>query len=839
MRRLLTAVLLALAVSCTNVPEAGVPLGLARERKAEISDVRYRLTFDIPASPSQRIDASEEVSFVLASRRRVALDFKEDPSHLVQVSVDGRQVPVVFANEHVVIPRRYLRRGANSIRISFVAGEQSLNRRDGFLYTLLVPDRARTLFPCFDQPDLKAEYTLSLTVPEGWTAVSNTAIAASEGRTVTFAPTEPLSTYLFSFVAGEFSSTSAERDGRRINMYYRETDERKLAQCDEVLSLVCASLTALEEYTGVPYPFAKYDLIVLPDFQYGGMEHTGATLYNDRRIFLGERPTTSELLSRASLIAHETAHMWFGDYVTMRWFNDVWTKEVFANHFASKIVSPLFPQVDGHLGDMRSYWAASYNEDRTPGSNAIRRPLGNLDKAGLIYCNIIYDKAPVVMDKLERALGPDLFRAGIRNYLRDFGYANADWDDLIASFPQKQGLDLREWSHVWIDERGMPEYAISCDGGHIRVTQRDPFDAGNIWRQDVELDVYGGGVRQRVTVDADAAVKEVQMPFKVDAVIPNADGYTYGWFRLDDVQARFLMDAYCSLDDDAERFSVLMTLFENTLRGVMDADEFIAWTASALQAEKVGLVADSMMGYASRIAAMHGGSAVLERALSDICHDVAAPHEKRLLALRTLSQISRDVATADELLAIWQARRPFKGMVLGENDYSSLATQLMLRFPEKASDIRTEQISRLSNQDRRATFAYVSKAALADVSVRDSLFATMLTPEGRRNESRVRSALSLLCHPLRGGEALKYIRPALDVLEDVQRTGDIFFPQNWCSSLLSGQQSPAAREIVERWLDEHRDLDPLLRTKVLQNLADPFHVLDAEAAVEGKGEDAL
>ena len=179
-----------------------------------------------------------------------------------------------------------------------------------------------------------------------------------------------------------------------------------------------ASLNWLEEYTNVPYPFAKYDFIILPGFQYGGMEHTGATLYNDTQMFLSENPTPDEELRRTQLIAHETAHMWFGDLVTMNWFDDVWTKEVFANYFAALITEPLFPQVNHQLNWMKTYTAASLSEDRTPGTTAIRQPLDNLQNAGLIYGQIIYNKAPVMMVKLVESMGKEAFREGIQEYLK-------------------------------------------------------------------------------------------------------------------------------------------------------------------------------------------------------------------------------------------------------------------------------------------------------------------------------------------------------------------------------------------------------------------------------------
>ena len=186
-----------------------------------------------------------------------------------------------------------------------------------------------------------------------------------------------------------------------------------------------ASLRWLEDYTGVPYPFAKYDFIILPGFQYGGMDHTAPPLYNDNQMFLSEHPTPDEELRRTELIAHETAHMWFGDLVTMNWFDDVWTKEVFANYFAACISEPLYPEINHQLNRIKTFTASSLSEDRTPGTTSIRQPLDNLRNAGLIYGQIIYNKAPVMMIKLVELMGKDKFREGIREYLNTYAYSSA------------------------------------------------------------------------------------------------------------------------------------------------------------------------------------------------------------------------------------------------------------------------------------------------------------------------------------------------------------------------------------------------------------------------------
>jgi aminopeptidase N len=226
-------------------------------------------------------------------------------------------------------------------------------------------------------------------------------------------------------------------------MFHRETDTVRLERNRAaIFDLHAAALDWLERYTGVPYPWGKFDFFLVPAFQFGGMEHPGAIYYNAPPLLLEPSATTNQLLGRASIIAHETAHMWFGDLVTMRWFDDVWMKEVFANHFAAKIVNPSFPGINHELRFLYAHYPGAYAVDRTGGTHAIRQPLDNLRNAGTLYGPIIYLKAPIVMRQLERMLGDDGMREGLREYLRRFAYANASWTDLIALLDTRTTDDL-------------------------------------------------------------------------------------------------------------------------------------------------------------------------------------------------------------------------------------------------------------------------------------------------------------------------------------------------------------------------------------------------------------
>ncbi len=488
-------------------PDAGVPLSLAEDRARRVSGLSYELHFSIPPDAATPIRGRAVLRFTLSdATRALALDFV--PASPGKARANGRDITLAAVPEHLVVAAADLREGANEVAIDFTAGDAALNRNPEFMHTLFVPARARLAFPCFDQPDLKGAFTLSLGIPRGWEALANGEELSrgtdGESARIQFRTTKPLPTYLFAFAAGRFQIETAERNGRRFRMFHRETDAGKVARNrDAVFDLHAASVTWLERYTAIDYPFGKFDFLLLPAFQFGGMEHPGAIFYNAPGLLLDPSATQNQKLGRASVIAHETAHMWFGDLVTMRWFNDVWMKEVFANFMAAKIVNPSFPEVNHDLRFLLAHYPGAYDVDRTPGTNAIRQPLTNLNEAGSLYGAIIYQKAPIVMRQLEMIVGEEGLRGGLQDYLRSHAFGNATWPDLIRILDARTPEDLESWSRAWVEEAGRPEITtdLSMAGGTIgRLTlvQRDPAPRrGLLWTERLEVALgYDSGIRK-------------------------------------------------------------------------------------------------------------------------------------------------------------------------------------------------------------------------------------------------------------------------------------------------------------------------------------------------------
>ncbi|MBV5348792.1 hypothetical protein JZU61_03945, partial [bacterium] len=385
---ILLAVILLISCIKPKLPiTTGVSQELAQYRKSVISDITYDLSFQIPAQKDEKIDGTVGIRFNLKTAdRNLQLDFKGDTTVIYAVSCNGKTAEIVIKNGHLVISKSNLHAGTNEIKLNFICPDWSLNRNPEFLYTLFVPDRASTAFPCFDQPDLKALFKLQLKIPQTWKAVANGSAEKEEildsVKTINFKLTKPLPTYLFAFSAGKFDTISRTRNGKTVVLYHREKLEELQNNTDSIFSLLFHSINWIEKYTGIPYPFEKYDLVAVPSFQYNGMEHPGATLYRASSLILDANPTQQQLQKRANLIAHETAHMWFGDMVTMPWFDEVWLKEVFANFIADKVVTPMFPEFNFDLQFLLAHYDVAYSVDRTSGANAIGQKLANMKDAG-------------------------------------------------------------------------------------------------------------------------------------------------------------------------------------------------------------------------------------------------------------------------------------------------------------------------------------------------------------------------------------------------------------------------------------------------------------------------
>ncbi|MPQ47750.1 aminopeptidase [Marinifilum sp. N1E240] len=830
-----------LITACTNnnqsLPvEAGVAKALADYRKANISNLVYELSFDIPEFKNDEIPGKNTISFdLLSTDQDLQIDFREKANMIHKVICNREISNYRFESEHLIIPKEELIIGQNKIQIEFTAGNTSLNRNDEFLYTLFVPDRARTAFPCFDQPNLKAAFQLNLSVPSHWKAMGNGKLDSKVDKEnkshYKFSKTKPLPTYLFSFVAGKFETVTREHNGRKHTMYHRETDQEKLERnSDEIFNLLFQSLDWLEDYTDVPYPFAKYDIVVIPSFQYGGMEHTGATLYNASRMFLDENATKNRLLARANLIAHETAHMWFGDLVTMKWFDQVWLKEVFANFLADKITNPSFPEMNHNLKFQMAHFPSSFSVDRTNGANPVNQVLPNLKDAGTVYGAIIYHKSPIVMNMLENITGEEALKSGLQTYMKKYAYGNASWEDLIAILDATTEFDLKEWSKVWVDKAGRPQLTnnISTSNDKIsefKIAQKDTKGNDGDWTQDLNL-ILGykeDSKHFKVKMDKpELTIKETNGLEIPDYIIANGKGDAYGFFQLDEKSKQFLLENLHAVTDDLHRGIALINLYENLREGFISGSEFVLALERQIEKEQNNLILERLLSYLKsaywldlNAAERKQIGAKLEESLW-IRLSTEKDMSKKSSLYSAFSSIAQSPEKLDQLYKVWKEEIAIGGFSLSETKATALACKLAIKMPEKSDELIKTQTERIKNPDRKKKMKFVAPSLSADPEIRKAFFESLKNEENRQIERWALEGLRYLNHPLREKEALTYLPQALELLKEIQVTGDIFFPYNWLSASYSGHQSKEAGDITRKFLEERPDYPENLKLKILQ-----------------------
>jgi len=824
----------------TGQTEPGVSYALARYRSSILTDIHYELAFHIPAEKEKPVQGEERLLFHLTGSgdEPLLLDFRAPDEALRWVRVNGRAVDPAIRNEHLALPGSLLHAGADTVELGFVAGNPALNRNSDFLYTLLVPDRARTLFPCWDQPDLKAVFSLTLTAPAGWAVMGNAPLldstASGDSCRYRFKPSDKIPTYLFSFVAGKWSSATRMVDGRPMRLLYRETDSTKLRlSLDSIFRIEGQALHFMQEYTGITYPFQKLDIVAVPDFQFGGMEHVGAILFKASSLFLDSGATREQLIGRSNLLSHETAHMWFGDLVTMTWFNDVWMKEVFANFMADKISKVTLPNGNYELKFLVDHYPAAYSVDRTRGTHPIRQALDNLQEAGSLYGNIIYNKAPIVMRQLEQVVGEDAFRSGLRDYLHAHLYGNAGWPDLLQALQKYTKVDLAAWNAVWVDGTGRPEiaYDFTLDRGTHRIkdfhlVQRGEDGSRRRWPQVFSIALLYPDHLDTVIVNMNA--RSVRLAGAIgkpgpERVILNANGYGYGLFGTDDQILKLSLHDSLPRLGPVTRASAYIDLYENMLDGKANTpSQLLDFDRQALAREPEELDLNILLDQVSSIfwrfltpAERTAVGPTLETDLWQTMLRVPAENEKKLL-FRTYSNVVLSREGEDRLYGIWKEQRAPAGVKLSEDDYTGLAATLALREYPGYTEVLQEQGSRIRNSDRKARWQYLQMALSADTAERDRFFATLRDPAARRKEAWVLTALSYLHHPLRVAYSEKYLPATLDWLADIQRTGDVFFPQSWLGASFGYYQTASAATTVTDFLQRHPDYNARLKAKILQ-----------------------
>ena len=481
-----------------------------------------------------------------------------------------------------------------------------------YLHTSFESNDAHRVFACFDQPDIKGAFTFQVKAPKEWTVVSNSDGATNDGGLWRFPTTKVISTYLAALVAGEYHSVHSRHGDIALGIYCRQSLAQYLDinEVAEINDITGAGLDFFASRYGIPYMFGKYDQLFVPEFSAGAMENPGCVTFNERYIFRS-RVTQAARQRRANTILHEMAHMWFGDLVTMRWFDDLWLNESFATYMGS-----LASAEATRFTDAWTFFAADTKveariQDEMPTTHPIVADIPDVDSVHLNFDKITYNKGGAVLKQLAAWLGEDTFFDGVHLYLERHSYANATLADFLAALEEASGRDLKEWAHVWLEEAGVDKLAAELDveDGKIKsaaVVQTAP-DSHPVLRPhhlriglfDVSSDA-DWAFERRGTVELDVAGARTPAPQLAgqvagDFVLVNDGDLAYARVAIDSQSLDVLLEGHLRLDDDLARAVVWGSLWDMVRNAELRARDYVDISLRCIDVENDPAVFQSLI----------------------------------------------------------------------------------------------------------------------------------------------------------------------------------------------------------------------------------------------------
>lgn len=573
----------------------------ATARTAALTLHAYRVHLDVTHAPSDAATFIARTEVDLTTREaETFLDYLGED--VTAVSIDGEEQPVDFDGSRV-----HLTGLPTDTRITVSVEGRSLYSRTGqglhrftdtadgntYLYSHLEPSDARRIFPCFDQPDLKAPFEFTVTAPGEWTVLSNQppaeqpAVAhdsAADTQTVRFQPTPLLSTYLTAVAAGPY--IAKHRTWRAPNDPERTIELTALARTsmadyldDEILEITAQSLDYFDEHFGYPYPWGKYDSIFVPEYNLGAMENPGLVTFTENYLFRSQA-TRAQHAGRTNTILHEMSHMWFGDLVTPHWWDDLWLKESFAEFMSadSSAHATAYTEAWTNFAAQRKNWA--YLQDQLPTTHPIKAEIPDVDAARQNFDVITYAKGAAVLKQLVHFVGRDNFYAGARDYFQAHAFATATFDDLLDALRHHTDRDVDAWSDAWLKTSGpdtlRPEIAVT-DGriDNLRI-------AGSIKRPHrIDATLYDAQLAPSRTFDVDVRPGEETVIAEAAGlpqpalVLLNDGDHTYAKVRFDDTSLRTVLERLSELSNELSRAVIWTALWDMTRDGELPVRDYV------------------------------------------------------------------------------------------------------------------------------------------------------------------------------------------------------------------------------------------------------------------------
>jgi len=539
-----------------------------------------------------------------------------------------------------------------------------------YLYSDLETFDAHRVYACFDQPDMKATYELTVTAPADWIVVSNMAPESSieDGEALRwhFPPTPVMPTYITAVMAGPYHVVRDEHDGIPLGVFCRQSLAPYLDP-DEILEVTRQGFDFYHNSFGIKYPFEKYDQLFVPEFKEGAMENAGCVTFLEAYIFRS-RVTDFAREARAETILHEMAHMWFGDLVTMRWWDDLWLNESFATWAGTLAQAEATRWTSAWTTFAQLYKSWAYRQDQLPSTHPIAADIPDIHAVEVNFDGITYAKGAAVLKQLVAYVGRENFLDGVRKYFGAHAWGNATLADLLSALEQTSDRDLASWSREWLQTAGVntlrPSYSVDSDGRFTEfAVEQDAAESHPLLRSHrIAIGLYDrteAGLSRRLRVETDVAgprtvIPELAGQRRPDLVLVNDDDLTYAKIRLDDQSLQTLIDNSIGLFTESLPAALCWAAAWDMCRdGEMAARDYVRLVLSGISSVADISVVQTLLrqaGQAARRFADPGwretGLALLASSLRDLLQAAAAGSDEQLAYLRAFAGVA---TSADDL----------------------------------------------------------------------------------------------------------------------------------------------------------------------------------------------
>lgn len=733
-----------------------------------------------------------------------------------------------------------------------------------YLYTQFeVPD-ARRMYTVFEQPDLKATFRFTVTVPEDWTVLSNSPTpaptpAAAGTHTFAFEPCERISSYITAIVAGPYVGATdvyTAADGRTVPLgVYCRKSLAEFMDSEEILSITKNGFAYYEELFGTPYAFTKYDQAFVPEFNAGAMENAGIVTHRDDYIFRS-RPVQARVERRAETILHELAHMWFGDLVTMKWWDDLWLNESFAEYCSTLAVAETTRWTDAWttFQVLEKNWA--YNQDQLSSTHPIAADINDLHDVEVNFDGITYAKGASVLSALVAYVGRESFFAGIKNYLAAHAYANATLADLLGELEQVSGRDLSAWTRVWLQEAGVTtlrlELNTNADGviTSAAIVQEIPAASpASLRPHRVVLGAYTLGAQTPATlertgrIELDVAGARTEVPELVGTVRPdvlllNDDDLTYAKVRLDAASLATGLAHVDAFTASLPRSVLVASAWDMVRDGELPATDFLAAALRALRTETHSSVVQGLLARVATClsaylppATRRDAAASTTDTLLDLARAAEAGSDTQLQLVRAVAAHAVTAPQLDVVAAWLDGSATLPGLVVDQDLRWELLVGLVAAGRCGEAEIAAEEARDRTTTGRER--AAQARAAVPTAEAKAAAWRELVDNAGLPNETQVKMLAGFNMVERNPELLAPYVSEYVKEADGIWNSRTFHMAENllerlWSSATV-GLPDVAPAAALESWLAAHADAPAAFRRIVSENLDDTRRVMSVQA----------